>query len=149
MHVKTLILGAGLTGLSTAYHLEQRGETDYLVLECKTQPGGLCASQTVNGFTLDAGGHLLHLHTPYGKKLVKRTGFPLLHSSAGEDIGAFGNGLQPLRAAVHVGDSIAEHAAILIKEDEITAPSCHGEGIRLSGSFHPLYDVPVKRLQIP
>lgn len=72
MHVKTLILGAGLTGLSTAYHLEQRGETDYLVLECKTQPGGLCASQTVNGFTLDAGGHLLHLHTSYGKKLVKR-----------------------------------------------------------------------------
>ena len=71
MHVKILILGAGLTGLSTAYHLERRGETDYLVLEREVRPGGLCSSRTVRGFTLDCGGHLLHLHTPYGQKLVK------------------------------------------------------------------------------
>ena len=68
MHVKTLILGAGLTGLSTAYHLERQGQTDYLLLEQAAAPGGLCASRTVRGFTLDCGGHLLHLHTPYGKK---------------------------------------------------------------------------------
>ena len=71
MHVKTLILGAGLTGLSTAYHLERQGQTDYLLLEQAAAPGGLCASRTVRGFTLDCGGHLLHLHTPYGKKLVR------------------------------------------------------------------------------
>ena len=71
MQVKTLILGAGLTGLSTAYHLEQAGEKDYLLVEKEAVPGGLCASTYANGFTYDYGGHLLHLHTPYGKKLVK------------------------------------------------------------------------------
>ncbi|WP_428081355.1 protoporphyrinogen/coproporphyrinogen oxidase [Candidatus Avelusimicrobium alvi] len=72
MHVKTLILGGGLTGLSTAYHLERLGQTDYLVTEREAAPGGLCASRTVSGFTFDYSGHLLHLHTPYGKKLVKK-----------------------------------------------------------------------------
>lgn len=72
MQVKTLILGAGLTGLSAAYHLEQAGETDYLLVEKEAAPGGLCASVQKNGFTYDYGGHLLHLHTPYGKKLVKK-----------------------------------------------------------------------------
>lgn len=72
MQVKTLILGAGLTGLSTAYHLEQAGEKDYLLVEKEARPGGLCASVQKNGFTYDYGGHLLHLHTPYGKKLVKQ-----------------------------------------------------------------------------
>lgn len=72
MQVKTLILGAGLTGLSTAYHLEQRGEKDYLLVEKEAVPGGLCASVQKECFTYDYGGHLLHLHTPYGKKLVKK-----------------------------------------------------------------------------
>lgn len=71
MQVKTLILGAGLTGLSTAYHLEQSGEREYLLAEASSVPGGLCASTYQDGFTYDYGGHLLHLHTPYGKKLVK------------------------------------------------------------------------------
>ena len=71
MQVKTLILGAGLTGLSTAYHLEKTGDKDYLLVEKQALPGGLCQSTYQNGFTYDYGGHLLHLHTPYGKKLVK------------------------------------------------------------------------------
>lgn len=71
MHVKTLILGAGLTGLSTAYHLEKQGQTDYLLVEKEKAPGGLCKSQVLNGCTFDFSGHLLHLHTPAGKKLVK------------------------------------------------------------------------------
>lgn len=70
-HVKILILGGGLTGLSTAYHLEKMNYTDYLLAEKEPQAGGLCQSHTQGGFTYDLGGHLLHLHTPYGKKLVK------------------------------------------------------------------------------
>ena len=70
MHVKTLILGGGLAGLSTAYHLEKAGNTDYLVLEKEPQPGGLCRSVHKAGFTFDYAGHLLHLHTPEGKKLL-------------------------------------------------------------------------------
>jgi len=30
---RTVILGAGLCGLSAAYHLEEKAETDHLVLE--------------------------------------------------------------------------------------------------------------------
>ena len=72
MHTKILILGGGLTGLSIAYHLEKFGQTDYLVAERESAPGGLCGSIQKNGFTFDYAGHLLHLHTPYGKKLVKK-----------------------------------------------------------------------------
>lgn len=72
MHIHTLILGAGLTGLSTAYHLQKLGRTDYLLAERCATPGGLCKSVHQNGFTFDYGGHLLHLHTPYGKKLAKK-----------------------------------------------------------------------------
>lgn len=70
MHVKTLILGGGLAGLSTAYHLEKAGDSDYLVLEKEQQPGGLCRSVHKEGFIFDFAGHLLHLHTPQGKKLL-------------------------------------------------------------------------------
>lgn len=70
MHTHTLILGAGLSGLSTAYHLEQAGRKDYIVLEQANEPGGLARSTRQQGFTFDLSGHLLHLHTAYGKKLV-------------------------------------------------------------------------------
>jgi protoporphyrinogen oxidase len=53
-----LILGGGLAGMSTAYHL---GEHEHLVLEAESEPGGLCRSRTVDGFTFDYTGHLLHL----------------------------------------------------------------------------------------
>ena len=70
--VDTLIIGAGLTGLSTAYHLRKRGQTNFLIVEKAPFIGGLCASTTQHGFTFDVGGHLLHLHTPEGKKLVQK-----------------------------------------------------------------------------
>ena len=71
-HVRTLIIGGGITGLSLAYHLEQLGQTDYLLLEAADQLGGLCASTYQKGYTFDFGGHLLHLHTPQGKALIKK-----------------------------------------------------------------------------
>lgn len=71
MHVKTLILGGGITGLSAAYHLEQKGQTDYFILEKENEPGGLCRSIHKDGFTFDYSGHFLHLHTAQGKKLVR------------------------------------------------------------------------------
>ena len=71
MHIPILILGGGITGLSTAYHLEQAGCTDYLLAEKESVFGGLCASVQKDGFTLDYGGHLLHLHTPQGERLIR------------------------------------------------------------------------------
>lgn len=69
-HVKTLIIGGGLTGLATAWALQKRGCHDYLVLEAKSVPGGLCATTSLNGYSFDYGGHFLHLHTKQGKQLV-------------------------------------------------------------------------------
>lgn len=65
-----VILGAGLTGLSTAYHLERAGCTDYLLFEQEDVPGGLCRSVSTNGFTFDYTGHLLHSNDAATRPLV-------------------------------------------------------------------------------
>ena len=63
-----VVLGAGLAGLSAAYHLQD--EDDVLVLEREERPGGLCRSVVKDGFTFDLTGHLLHLRRPEIRKLV-------------------------------------------------------------------------------
>jgi len=62
------VLGAGLTGLSAAYHLQDHDEVT--VLERETRPGGLCRSVVKDGFTFDLTGHLLHLRRPEIRALV-------------------------------------------------------------------------------
>jgi protoporphyrinogen oxidase len=52
-----VILGAGLTGLSAAYHLGAPS----IVIEREGEVGGLARSHTEEGFTFDCTGHLLHL----------------------------------------------------------------------------------------
>lgn len=56
---KVLILGAGLSGLSTAYHLGK--DIDYALYEKENVVGGLCRSVNQDGFLFDYTGHLLHL----------------------------------------------------------------------------------------
>lgn len=86
---KVLIIGAGLTGLSTAFHLEEMGGVDYSVYEKREKVGGLCRSEYVRyprlrgEFTFDILGHLLHLKKEYTKGLVKR----LLEGNLITDIG--------------------------------------------------------------
>lgn len=60
-----VILGAGLTGLSTAYHLERNNFFDFKVFEKESTLGGLCRSVEEQGFTFDYTGHLLHSNNPY------------------------------------------------------------------------------------
>ncbi len=67
---KVVIIGAGLTGLSTAYHLEQRGFTDYKIFEKESDVGGLCRSVYQDGFTFDYTGHLLHASDDYFRELL-------------------------------------------------------------------------------
>ncbi len=54
-----IILGAGLAGLSAAWHLQKRG-IDCQVFEKESEVGGLCRSRQIDGFTFDCAGHLLH-----------------------------------------------------------------------------------------
>jgi protoporphyrinogen oxidase len=67
---KIIIIGAGLSGLSTAYHLEKKGFSDYLIVEKEAYPGGLCHSIKQDGFTFDFTGHLLHSNNPYFSSLL-------------------------------------------------------------------------------
>jgi len=67
-HVRTLILGGGMSGLSTAYHLK----SDYQLWEKSDEPGGLSRSIKKDGFTYDHTGHLLHLHHPDTLALIKK-----------------------------------------------------------------------------
>jgi protoporphyrinogen oxidase len=63
-----LIVGAGLAGLSAAYHL--RG-VPYKILEREQEVGGLCRSYVKDGFTFDYTGHLLHFRQTAIKALVE------------------------------------------------------------------------------
>ncbi len=63
-----LIVGAGLAGLSTAYHLDG---VPYRIFEKEGEAGGLCRSYQHNGFTFDMTGHLLHFRQPAIKALVE------------------------------------------------------------------------------
>jgi protoporphyrinogen oxidase len=65
-HVRTLILGGGMSGLSCAWHLKK----DYLLVEKSDEPGGLSRSIKQDGFVYDHTGHLLHLRNPYTLKLI-------------------------------------------------------------------------------
>jgi protoporphyrinogen oxidase len=64
----TLILGAGLTGLSCAYHLGG----DYLLVEKEDEPGGIVRTRIrQNGFLCDGTGHWLHLRDSGIKQLAQ------------------------------------------------------------------------------
>jgi len=62
----TLIIGAGLAGLSAAWHLGRAAT----VLESSPDVGGLCRSYRRDGFTFDVSGHLLHFRDPRVRRFV-------------------------------------------------------------------------------
>ncbi len=63
-----VVLGAGLTGLSAAYHLRSPA----LLVERGPQVGGHARSNRQAGFTFDVTGHWLHLREPQTQALVAR-----------------------------------------------------------------------------
>lgn len=69
--VDVLILGGGLAGLSTAYHLNRSSRLRSLIVEKNERCGGTAGTVEKDGFLFDHTGHLLHLHDPYGKALVR------------------------------------------------------------------------------
>ena len=66
---QTIILGAGLTGLSAAYHLEI-SKTPYAIFEKEDRVGGLCRSVRTDGYTFDYTGHLLHVNDAYFQTFI-------------------------------------------------------------------------------
>jgi protoporphyrinogen oxidase len=62
--VRTLIVGAGVTGLATAAALSESGEDDYVVLEADADIGGWCKTVKRDGFVWDYSGHFFHFKHP-------------------------------------------------------------------------------------
>jgi protoporphyrinogen oxidase len=58
--IRTLIVGAGVTGLATAAALSERGDDDYLILEAESAIGGWCKTVKRDGFVWDYSGHFFH-----------------------------------------------------------------------------------------
>ena len=61
-HVETLIIGAGLAGLSTALHLGPAH--NLLVVEANDYVGGKARTERIGDFLFDVTGHWLHLRDP-------------------------------------------------------------------------------------
>jgi len=70
---RIVIVGAGLTGLSAAYHLRARG-AEPMVLERSGAVGGACRTLTREGFHFDLTGHLLHLAREESHELLRALG---------------------------------------------------------------------------
>jgi UDP-galactopyranose mutase len=64
---RAVVLGAGPTGLSAAYHL---GE-DALLLEKNSTVGGLCRSIVRDGYTFDFAGHIMFSNDAYVNELYQ------------------------------------------------------------------------------
>lgn len=69
--VGTVILGGGLTGLSTALHLSAGGRPDWLLVEKEDRLGGLTRTEERDGFWFDHTGHWLHLRHAHTQRLVR------------------------------------------------------------------------------
>ncbi|MGH7730088.1 MAG: protoporphyrinogen/coproporphyrinogen oxidase [Candidatus Eiseniibacteriota bacterium] len=59
-----LIIGAGLAGLSAAYHLSAGGEDDYLVVEAEDRPGGWAKTDWTGSWGADRAIHVLYFRSP-------------------------------------------------------------------------------------
>ncbi|MDB4934115.1 MAG: hypothetical protein JWP87_1087 [Labilithrix sp.] len=62
--VRTLVVGAGITGLATAAALAEQGDSDVLVLEADAAIGGYCKTVKKEGFVWDYSGHFFHFKHP-------------------------------------------------------------------------------------
>jgi protoporphyrinogen oxidase len=68
---RTLIIGAGITGLATAAALSERKDDDYLVLEADGEIGGWCKTVKKDGFVWDYSGHFFHFKHPEIEKWLR------------------------------------------------------------------------------
>jgi protoporphyrinogen oxidase len=73
MDKKIVILGAGPTGLGSAWRLQELGYQDWQIYEKNNYVSGLAASFKDNqGFTWDIGGHVLFSHYEYFDRILNK-----------------------------------------------------------------------------
>ena len=69
--VRTLIVGAGVSGLASAAALSEKGDHDYIVLEADTEIGGYCKTVKKDGFVWDYSGHFFHFKHPEIERFLR------------------------------------------------------------------------------
>lgn len=67
---KVVIVGAGITGLTTAYYLKKKG-IDFIVLDKLDKPGGVISTHIENGFVYETGPNTGVLSQPETAELIK------------------------------------------------------------------------------
>lgn len=71
--VETLVIGAGISGLSTAFFLRQRG-VDVAVIEAEPRAGGNVMTHAIDGYLLEAGPNTLLDNAPAIRQLIDGLG---------------------------------------------------------------------------
>lgn len=66
---KYLIIGAGLSGLTSAMYLKK----DYMIIEKENEPGGYCRTIKEKDYVWDYAGHFYHFKTTELKKIFEET----------------------------------------------------------------------------
>lgn len=70
-HFRTIIIGAGPTGLGAAWRLQELDQNDWLIVEASAEAGGLARSFVDDkGFTWDIGGHVQFSHYEYFDRVM-------------------------------------------------------------------------------
>ncbi len=70
MEIPAVIIGGGVSGLSTGYHLKKNGFSDFLILELNDQVGGNSGSGQNDYSKYPLGAHYLSLANPTNKELI-------------------------------------------------------------------------------
>ena len=71
--VAVAVVGGGITGLAAAYELHRRG-VSFVLLEGAPRLGGMIRTESVGGFTVDAGPDSLLVHKPAALALCREVG---------------------------------------------------------------------------
>lgn len=69
--MQTVILGAGVSGLSAAYALQKTSSNHCSIYEQAPTVGGLCRTQQVDGYRFDTVSHVLHFRSEETRNLVQ------------------------------------------------------------------------------
>lgn len=70
--LKTIILGAGIAGISCGYHAKLSGDDNVTILEANLRPGGLLDNFEVDGFSFDQAIHLSFTNDNYVRSLFDK-----------------------------------------------------------------------------
>jgi len=86
-----VIVGGGISGLATAYTLQERGPRDYTLIEGSPRWGGKITSVHENGFTIEGGPDSFITQKAAGLDLCKRLGLEdqLVGSNSGKNAATF------------------------------------------------------------